>query len=271
MSRSYLFIPGNTPGMIQQMDIFESDAVILDLEDSVLHYDKDAARILVKNYFQQVKDHDIELFVRLNDVESPYFKEDIQTLNGLPLHGLVLPKASIQAVDLMASMTDFPIIPIIETPLAVLDVKAIAAHPQVKGLLLGAEDLTKEMNIKRTDLGIEIDYARHHVVMACHAFQKEAIDTPWVDKDNWDGLKRDASYAKSLGYTGKALIHPNHVTIVNQVFVPSQEEITQAKRIIKKAEETNKGAFTLDGKMVDIPIIEKARKLLEIAKRYQLL
>ena len=271
MNRSYLFIPGNTPAMIQQMDVFEADAIILDLEDSVLHYDKDAARVLIKNYLDQIKDHEVELFVRLNDIDSLYFEEDIKTLHNLPLTGLVLPKASSEAVRFMAELTDHKILPIIESPMAVLDARIIAKHPNVIGLLLGAEDLTKDMGIHRTPAGREIDYPRAHVAMVCHAYGKEAVDTPWVAKDDLDGLNKDATNAKALGFTGKAVIHPNHVDCVNQVFVPSKDEILQAKRIVQKAEESVKGAFTLDGKMIDIPIIEKAKKLLLIAKRYQLL
>lgn len=257
--------------MIQQMDVFESDAVILDLEDSVLHYDKDAARILIKNYLKQAQQHDVELYVRLNDVDSPYFQEDLRVLHELPLTGLVVPKVSIESLRILTEETTLPLIPIIETPLAVLDARDIAQHQQVKGLILGAEDLTKEMNIKRTPDGHEIDFARCQVAMACHGFGKEAIDTPWVDKDNIDGLTKDARYAKSIGYTGKALIHPNHVDVVNHIFVPSEQDILDAKRIVAKAKESNKGAFTLDGKMIDIPIIEKAKRLLDIAKRYHLL
>lgn len=257
--------------MIQNMTVYETDAVILDLEDSVLHYEKDAARTLIKNFLTQIKLKDIDVFVRLNNVDSPFFEEDINILESTDIKGYVLPKASIETVKTITTMTTKLVLPIIESPLAVLDARDIIQHKQVIGLLLGAEDLTKEMNIKRTKEGNEIDYARKHVAMVCHAYHKEAIDTPWVDKDNEVGLHRDAQYAKSLGFTGKALIHPNHVDTINAIFVPSNEEILQAKRIVAKANETNKGAFSLDGQMIDVPIIEKAKQLLAIAKRYDLL
>lgn len=257
--------------MVQQSTVFESDAVILDLEDSVLHYDKDAARILVKNFINSFDLHTTELFIRLNDINSPFFSDDIHILDRLDIQGYVMPKASIEALRRITSYTSKPLIPIIESPIAVLDARDIAMHPQVIGLLLGAEDLTKEMGIHRTRQGHEIEYARMHVAMACHAYQKQAIDTPWVHKDDIEGLQHDAMHAKALGFTGKALIHPNHVDEINHIFVPSKKEIEQAKRIVQKALNSGKGAFSLDGQMIDTPIIEKAKKLLDIAKRYEML
>jgi citrate lyase subunit beta/citryl-CoA lyase len=257
--------------MIQQAEVFESDAVILDLEDSVLHYDKDAARDLVKNFIQAFDLDTTKVYIRLNDINTPFFSEDIHELDKLQFHGYVMPKASVEGLRRITSYTSKSIIPIIESPIAVLEAKDIAMHPQVTALLLGAEDLTKEMSIERTKQGHEIDYARQYIAIVCHAYQKEAIDTPWVHKEDLEGLLEDATYAKSIGFTAKALIHPNHVDTVNQIFVPTQEELEQAKRIVQKAAISGKGAFSLDGQMIDAPIIEKAKKLLAIAKRYDVL
>jgi len=269
LSRSYLFIPGNTPSMIQNLDVFESDAVILDLEDSVVHYDKDAARTLVKNFIKHVQPH-IDIYIRINDIQSPYFEDDIASIQDLNIRGIVLPKASIEAVKLLSTKTTKDIIPIIESPLAVLDARDIISHKHVTAVLLGAEDCTKEMNITRTAQGLEIDYMRHYIALVAHAYHKEAIDTPWIHKDDETGLLQDTTYAKSIGFTAKSAIHPNHVATINKVFTPSEKEIFEAKRIVKKAEDTNKGAFLLDGKMVDAPIIEKAQKLLQLARKYHI-
>lgn len=269
MSRSYLFIPGNTPSMIQNLDVFDSDAIILDLEDSVVTYDKDAARILVDNFIKMVQPG-VDLYVRINDVDSPYFQEDIAILNTCDIHGIVLPKASINALQILIKKTHHKIIPIIESPFAVLDARAIVSFDRVIAVLLGAEDCTKEMNINRTKGAHEIEYMRQYVALVAHAYQKEAIDTPWIHKDDESGLLRDATYAKSVGFTAKSAIHPNHIAVINHVFTPTPQEILEAKRIVKKANETQKGAFSLDGKMVDMPIIEKARKVLQLAEKYHI-
>ena len=271
MSRSFLFIPGNTPSMIQNADVFESDAIIIDLEDSVLLNDKDAARILVSEFLKKYELKNTDIYIRTNDAESPHFDEDISVLNTLPIKGYVLPKAMPDSVRRLGVISDKDIIPIIESPMAFLKVEKIATKPQVTGLLLGAEDLTKDMGINRTQSGIEINYVRSHIAIVCHAYGLMSIDTPFTGKEVNKELTSDCILAKTLGFTSKSIIHPNHVDIVNQIFAPNKEEVIQSLRIIKKAEETGKGAFSLDGQMVDLPIIEKAKKVIALAKRYNLL
>ncbi len=253
--------------MIQSHDVYDSDAVILDLEDSVAVYDKDAARELVRSFLAAHRGN-VEVFVRINDVDSGHFHRDVSAVDDLAINGYVLPKANPQAIDALAKACNHPILPIIEDPQAVLDAYAIVRHPQVKGAILGAEDLTKEMMIERTSDGIEIHHVRSHLALVCHALQKPFIDTPWTVVDDLDGLAKDASLARSLGATGKAAIHPNHVALINDLFGPSESAIRDAERILAKASETGKGAFRLDGKMIDEPIVEKARRLIAAAARY---
>ncbi len=269
MSRSYLFIPGNNPSMLQQMDVFEADAIIIDLEDSVVEYDKDAAIDLVNNYLQQLKPTNLEIFVRINDVDHPRFLADLIAINTWNIDGIILPKATLDSLKKISSQTTKPIIPIIETPLGVLDVKEMACFPKVIGFLLGAEDLTKELGIKRSQEGKEIFYARSHIAIVAHAYNKRVIDTPYVYTKDLEGLKQDSQFAQNLGFTGKAVIHPNHVPIVNEVFMPQIEDVILAKRIIEKAKETNFGAFSLDGKMIDKPIIERSKKIIALYEKYQ--
>ena len=271
MSRSYLFIPGNTPAMIQNLDVFESDCIIIDLEDSVTVNDKDAARILVSTFLDKFKFKGIEIYVRINDSESTFFLDDIKAMDHLDLNGYVLPKASIESLNSILKVTDKFIIPIIESPMAVLNMESIAKEKQIKGILLGAEDLTKELGISRTTIGTEILFTRSKLVLVANAYGIDSIDTPFTQKDNLEELVFDSLNAKNLGFTSKSVIHPNHVETINEVFSPSADEINQALRIVKKAEKELKGAFSLDGKMVDLPIIEKAKKLLEKAKKYNLL
>ncbi len=270
MSRSYLFIPGNTPSMIQNLDVFESDAIIIDFEDSVTSYDKDAARLLINNFLKKYLYKDLEIYIRLNDSKSKYFLDDVKYTKDLLITGYVLPKASLAAIKALNLLTDKLIIPIIESPLAILNVKEIAQGENVTALLLGAEDYTKDLGIKRTLAGTEILYARSIIAITANAYKIDSIDTPYISKEEDDGLLIDATNAKNLGFTSKSAIHPNHIDIINQVFAPSKDEILAAKRIIKKSEETKKGAFSLDGKMIDLPIVEKAKKTLELAKKYNL-
>ncbi len=270
MSRSYLFIPGNTPSMIQNLDVFESDAVIIDFEDSVTSYDKDSARILIKNFLKKYSYKDIDLYIRINSYDSLYFLEDVKATKDLDINGYVLPKASVKAIEELNKLSSKAIIPIIESPMALLEAKEIADQENVTALLLGAEDYTKELGINRTLLGTEILYVRSFIAIVARAYNIDSIDTPYTNKEDEVGLKEDSLNAKNLGFTSKSSIHPNQVDIINQVFSPSKEEITEAKRIVKKALDNTKGAFSLDGKMIDLPIIEKAKNLLDKAKKYNM-
>lgn len=270
MSRSYLFIPGNTPSMIQNLDVFESDSIIIDFEDSVILGDKDAARILVTNFLNQYQFEDTDIYLRINAEDSSFFAEDVLVTNDLPIKGYVLPKATPNSIDKLRELTWKDIIPIIESPKAFLEAEKIASKKQVTALLLGAEDFTKEMGIDRSVEGLEILYVRSRLAIICNAYGIDSIDTPFTMKDNEEGLIFDSNNAKKLGFTSKSAIHPNHVDTINQVFAPSEEEITQSLRIIAKAENEQKGAFSLDGKMIDAPIIEKAKKVIEKAKKYNL-
>jgi citrate lyase subunit beta/citryl-CoA lyase len=257
--------------MLQNLDVFEADAVIIDFEDSVVDYDKDAARILVSNFLNKYDFSNTEIFIRINDALSSNFLEDVKATKDLPIKGYVLPKALPSHVEELSKLTNKKIIPIIESPMGVLRMEEIAMQKNIEGILLGAEDLTKELNIKRTLQGTEILYTRSKLVLVCNAYNINSIDTPWVDKDNQEGLLEDTLNATNLGFTSKSSIHPNHVDVINTAFTPNELEILEAKRIVKKASETTKGAFSLDGKMVDLPIIEKAKKTLEKAKKYNLL
>lgn len=271
MSRSFLFIPGNTPSSIQNLDVFESDTIIIDLEDSVTTYDKDAARELVYNFLKQYQFTDIDIYIRINDLYSPYFKEDIARLDALDFKGYVIPKALPSMIQEISAITSKELIPIIESPMAVLRMEEIATIKGVTGLLLGGEDLTKDLGVERTVKADEIFYARSKMALISSAYNILSIDTPWTDKDDLEGLKADTAYAKGLGFTSKSSIHPNHVDVINSVFTPSTKEINEAQRIVIKASQSKKGSFSLDGKMIDLPVIERAKKTLEKAKKYNLL
>jgi len=271
MSRSYLFIPGNTPSMIQNLDVFESDAVIIDFDDSVSVFDKDSARILIENFLIKFDFKNTEIFIRINDSESKFFLDDVKATKDLNIDGYVLPKASVNSINKLNEISNKKIIPIIESPMAVLRCEDIAKSKNVRGLLLGAEDLTKELEINRTTLGKEILYTRSKIVLICNAYGIESIDTPFTSKDNEEELRTDVLNAKNLGFTSKSSIHPNHVDLINTIFSPSDAEIYEARRIVEKAKTNTKGAFSLDGRMIDLPVIERAQKVIDKAKKYKLM
>lgn len=272
LRRSMLFMPGNNPSMIINADILGADSIILDLEDAVSIEEKDSARILVREGIKKISFDNSELVVRINPLDT-YGIKDIEEIKGLNIDTILLPKANKKDVLLLDEYligTDIKIIPLIETAIGLENVfSIITASNRIDGVLLGGEDLTTDMGIKRTKEGNEIYYARCKVVAAAKAARISAIDTPFTDTNDFEGLEKDTITAKSIGMTGKAAINPRGINIIHKVFSPSEEEIRRAIKIMKeqeKAKEKGLGVFSLEGKMIDAPVISRAKNLIEVAK-----
>lgn len=280
MRRSLLFVPGDNPGMLQSAGVYNADSIIIDLEDSISLPNKDSARILVNEF---LKDHKLkkEVIVRINSFDSPYYKEDLELLVSDNIDTILLPKANLEntvKLDAMLSKLEhekklkktIKIIPLIEQVASLLEVEEIALLNRVDGILLGAEDLTTDMGVKRTKKGLEIFYPRAKVALACINAGIEAIDTPFTDTRDFIGLEEDCHMSKGLGFKAKSAIHPNHIDIINNVYSPSKEEIVYAIQVLEMAK-TNKGAFSINNKMIDKPVIERAKKTIENAKAFGLI
>ncbi len=279
MRKSLLFIPGNSPAMLQNADVFGADGVILDLEDAVIISEKDNARNLVKSYLEYFDFNNLEIVIRINGLDTIYGESDLEKLPLAKINTIMLPKATVgylQKLDEILTKLEkkqkveknINVIPIIESAGAVLDLENIAKCNRVNGLLLGGEDLASDLEVERTKEGLEILYARSKMAVVGKALKIDCIDTPFTDTLNDEGLKADGYFSKGLGFNAKACIHPNQVNIVNEVYLPTEADVKWAKRVLialEKAEKAGKGAFSLDGKMIDEPIIKRARKILEKA------
>lgn len=272
--RTILFMPGNIPAMIQNAGVLGADSVILDLEDSVSLSEKDSARALVKECVKFIDFSNVHLVIRINPLDTEYGLEDLDMIACLNISSIMIPKVdedSVKKVDefLKNINRDIRIIPLIETAYGIENVyEIIKASHRVEAVLLGGEDLTADMGIKRTRDGNELFYARNKVATACRACRIGAIDTPFTDVEDVEGLKLDTINAKKLGMTGKSAINPRQVNIINKIYMPTLEEIYYAKRVIEAmniAKKENKGVFSLDGKMIDAPIISRALNILETA------
>ena len=283
MRRSLLFLPGNTPNMLINGSCLGADAVIFDLEDAVSPAEKDAARILVRNTMTYMDFRGCERVVRINGIDTPYWKEDLDEVLPCRPDLILLPKTSsaadIQEADTYITETEkrlglaagaVGLVALIETALGVENAFAIAsASPRVAALFLGAEDLTADLRCKCTKEGREIEYARTRLVTAARAAGVDVYDTPFTDVNDDEGIETDAALAKALGFTGKASISPRHVETINRVFSPSQAEIDYAYEVmetIRLAKEQGKGAVALRGKMIDAPIVERARQTIAMAQ-----
>jgi citrate lyase subunit beta/citryl-CoA lyase len=277
-----LFLPGNNPNMLINGAYLGADAIIFDLEDAVSPDEKDAARILVQHTLGALKFGSCGIIIRINSLDTPYWEKDVEALAPLG-PDIIMPakagdaacihtlSAKIEEAEKKAGLQKKVLImPLIETALGLENSFAIASSDKrVTALYLGAEDLTADLRAPRTREGAEIAYARSRIVAAARAAGVDVLDTPFTDVNDLEGLRQDTLLARSLGFTGKGVISPRHVDIVNQVFSPGEKEIAYARRVIEAIEEARKrgmGAVSLDGKMIDPPIVERAKTVLETAR-----
>ncbi len=281
LRRSMLFIPGNSPNMIQNAGILGADSIILDVEDAVSTDEKDSARNLIMHALKEVDFYGCEVVVRVNAPSTAFGEKDLKEITPNRPDAFMIPMATeeeIRIADAIISEIEdkeaieagsIKLIPIAETAYAVESIAdIIRASKRIEAVLLGAEDLTADMEISRTKEGGEIYYARNKIANICKAFKIQAIDTPFADVNDSQGLTEDTLKGKSLGMTGKAAINPRQVDAIHQVYTPTQEEIQYAQSVIEamnEAKKVGKGVFSFEGKMIDAPIILRAETVIRKA------
>lgn len=275
LRRSFQFVPANNPGMLMSADILGADSVIFDLEDAVALTEKDSARELLREALKTFDYSNIEVVIRINPPDSGFAQKDIKALAGLPVDAILLPKATTATVRQVGPWLDEinykgSLIALIESALGVEEAfELIRQDSRMDGVLLGGEDLTSDLGVARTKAGNEINYARTRVVSACRAAKITCIDTPWTDSEDLEGLAKDTEYARSIGFSAKSSINPRHLPVIHEVFAPKQAAVLYALRVMEAkelAEQEGKGVFSLDGKMVDAPIIARAKQTLDLAQ-----
>ena len=278
LRRTRLYIPGNNPHLVENAGLYGADAVILDLEDSVPITQKFDARILVKYSLQNVDFGKSEKWVRINGIDTPYWKKDLEEI--LPYCEVInLPKVEslddVNAADQEMSLIEDDneleprkLVPIIETVRGLKNARDIATHPRVVALAWGGEDLTADLGIPRKKALI-LDYVRAEIVLAAKAEKKQALDTVFSNVKDTEGLFNYAQRARYMGFDGIGVIHPNQIEVVHRAFKPTDEEIEEARKIIeaaKEAEREGKAVISLNGRMIDPPVVERARKILALAE-----
>jgi citrate lyase beta subunit len=276
-------MPGDDMRKIQKATGLNVDCICMDIEDGVAINRKADARATILEALQTLDFGRSEKLVRINPVGSGLEDEDLRAV--LPGHpdGIVIPKVSSAADVAWVSMRlaeaerehgwpeeSIGILVLIESAKGVVNLKEIASSdPRLQGLIFGAEDLAGDIGAVRTNAGWEIFYARSAVVTHAAAFGLQALDMVFMNLSDIDGLRTEAQEGARMAYSGKQIIHPNQVTPVQEAYSPSDEAIEHAKRVVeadRMHQEEGTGAFTLDGKMVDAPVVKAARWVLERAK-----
>jgi citrate lyase subunit beta/citryl-CoA lyase len=300
MFRTLLFIPGNNKKFLDKSKSIYPDVLCFDLEDSVPISEKSIARELISqtlysyNNKLNIKDtnnnndtnnddnnYSPQLFVRINSFESGLYEQDLESMICDQLDGIVIPKVNseteLEKINVIIENLEkqkkinktVRLIPSIESSQGVVNCYDIAKfNSRVCSIIFGVFDYLYDMKLDYVDEGIEYSYARAKIPVDARAAGISALDSIWQKVDDVDGLQRDARIAKRLGYNGKSIIHPKHIEPVHKVFVPSQNEIEWAKKVIatlKQIQEhgDKRGAFKVDGKMIDAVHIKQAKLVID--------
>lgn len=277
-----MFVPGNNPSMMQDAYIYGADSLMLDLEDSVTLAEKDTARRLVYHALKEVNYGTTEMVVRINPLNTPYGVKDIEAVVKAGVDVIRMPKtetaeevkeveAEIERVEreIGVPVGKTQIMAAIESALGVINAYSIAtSSKRMMGIALGAEDYCANLKTNRSKDGAELLLARETIVVAARAAGIDALDTVFSDMNDMETFKNEVAFIKKLGFDGKSIINPRQIDIVHEIFAPSQKEIDKARLIlnaIKEAERKGSGVISLNGKMVDKPVVIRAQRCIDIA------
>lgn len=283
LRRSMLFVPGSNAAMISNTFIYKPDAIMFDLEDAVALKEKDSARILVAHTLQHPLYQEIETVVRVNPLDSEFGLADLNAVVRAGVDVVRMPKTETaqDVIDMDHEITEIEkacgrevgstkMLAAIESPLGITQANQIAtASNRLIGIALGAEDYVRNLKTERSPEGIELLFARCSILQAARAAGIQAFDTVYSNANNEEGFLAEAALIKQLGFDGKSLINPRQIELLHNLFAPTQKDVDQARRIIDAAEEAERnglGVVSLNGKMIDAPIIDRAKLVLERAK-----
>ncbi|WP_404996571.1 citrate (pro-3S)-lyase subunit beta [Caldifermentibacillus hisashii] len=281
LRRTMMFVPGMNAAMLRDAPLYGADSIMFDLEDAVSLREKDAARILVHFALRTFDYSNVETVVRINGLDSTG-SQDIEAMVTARVNVIRLPKTEtaqdiIDVDKVITEMEKKHGIPVgttrmmaaIESAEGVLNAREIAkASDRLIGIALGAEDYVTNMKTKRYPDGQELFFARSYILHAARAAGIAAIDTVFSDVNDMEGFAREVELIKQLGFDGKSVINPRQIPIVNKIYAPTEKEINHAKdviRAIREAEAKSSGVISLNGKMVDKPIVERAERVIALA------
>lgn len=288
LRRTMMFVPGNNPAMVKDAGIYGADSIMLDLEDAVSLTEKDAARMLVYNAIKAVDFGGAEIVVRINGQDTPFYDEDVKAMVKAGVDVIRLPKTESAAMikKLVSDMEkaeqeygvekgSIGVMAAIESAKGVLNAPEIATStPLMMGLAVSGEDYTADMHTHRYPDGRELEFARNMVLQAARAADVYAFDTVFSNMNDTEGFYRETNYIYELGYDGKSLVNPRQIPMVNKVFNPTKDEIENAQAVqnaIREAKAKGSGVISMNGKMVDKPVVEKATRVIETAKASNLI
>lgn len=278
-----MFLNAQKPGLIKDPYIYKPDSIMLDLEDAVAEKEKDAARFSLYHALQEIDYHGVERVVRINGLDSPYWKEDIRCAVAGGCDAIRIPKTE-SAQDVKAVETEVEnaekefgisegrtlIMAALESARGIMKALDICeASERLFGIALSGGDYTKDLQTHITGTGVELMGARQNMVIAARAAGVQCFDTVYTDLDDMDGFKKDVETIHLMGFDGKSIINPRQIEVVHEIFTPSQKDIIFAEKVVKEIDDKKAkgiGVFTVDGKMIDIAFYDGAKRTIELAK-----
>lgn len=283
LCRTMLFCPSTNPKMYLNAPFLGADCILFDLEDAIKYADKDSARDLLAEGLKSLDFYHTQICVRTNALTTEFGYDDVKALVPAGMRYMRLPtcesKEQIEELDILLTELEekygidngsVKIQCSIESPLGVHNMEDIVrASTRVVSMSFGAEDYTRLMGIDRTNDSSELLYARMKMVNIAKVVGIEAIDTSWTDFSDLEGFKREARFGKQIGFSGKTCIHPSQVEVVHEAFTPKKDDVEKSLAILEVVKSKGieqGGVIQIDGKMIDIPVIEKAKRIIELAK-----
>lgn len=278
-----MFLNCQKPGLIKDPYIYGPDSIMLDLEDAVAEKEKDAARLSLYHALREIDYRQVERVVRINGLDSPYWKEDIRASVAGGADSIRIPKtesaADVKAVEeeIRKAEQEFGIpegrtliMAALESALGVMKALEICqSSERLFGIALSGGDYSKDLQTTISGTGVEFAGARQMMIIAARAAKVQCFDTVFTNLDDMESFEKEVRMIKAMGFDGKSIINPRQISIVHQVYTPTQKEIIFAEKVVKEIDEKSAqgiGVFTVDGKMIDIAFYDGAKRVLNLAK-----
>lgn len=283
LRRTMMFMNAQKPGLLKDAWIYGADSIILDLEDAVAENQKDAARFSLYHALKNIDYGDTEVIVRINGLDTPHWQEDIRCVVAAGADGIRIAKCeSAQDVHLveehvLAAEKEFAqeegrtlLMAALESPKGILNaLEIVTASERIFGCAISGGDFRKNMHVRIEEGGIEMLAARGNMLIAARAAGVQCFDTMYPHIDDIEGFEAEVRQNRKIGFDGKSIVNPRQIKYVHDTFAPTVKEIAYAEKLIYSFDEQTEagvGVYTVDGKMVDIPFFEDARRIIALAK-----
>ena len=283
LRRTMMFLNCQKPGLIKDPYIYKPDSIMLDLEDAVAEGEKDAARYSLFHALREINYRGVERVVRINGLDTPHWREDIRASVAGGADAIRVPKVeSAKDIKIIEDAIDCAekeferesgstlIMAAIESAMGVMRALDICeASDRLFGIALSGGDYTKDLQTTISGGGVELAGARQHLIIAARAAKVQCFDTVFTDLNDMEGFKKEVEMIKAMGFDGKSIVNPRQISIVHDIFTPTQKEIIFSEKVVKEIDEKKAkglGVFTVDGKMIDIAFYDGAKRVIELAK-----